>query len=312
MINLQPNLYRYILELTMSARSVTIYQEARTIGMLLLSHINPNNDYESWYEASCWIDGLTNTTLQEFSSFLKESTANSAVPPISVELVRAWRKANLPLRSLPTRQLSPLLIRGLKYLKQASLKFGTLIAQVVTRCLFTYENPVPLALMVLEYVNNDNIRTMPAQVTGLVEFANMIAFHDQCSRSARTALRDQLLKTTFRCSTRPVVGSRPTKRHIQCSKKYFNDHCVALTQQVKNLVLVNGDDVPVPSLLVYLRRILTVALIVSQSPFSLKFKVSLIPFNFLSLLLKSHAIWRCYEHSSFKCLKMVTNFWNVF
>ena len=271
----------------MSTRSVNIHQETRTIGMLLLSHLNPNNDHESWYEASCWVDGITSTTLQEFTSFLKESA--SAMPPISVELVHVWRKANLPLSYLPTRQLSPLLIRGLKHLKEASFECGALISQVVTRCLLSCENPVSLALLILEYLKNEDTHTMPTHVTDLVEFANLIAFHDRCTRSARKALRDQLLETTFRCLTQPN-SSRTTKLHGQFSKEYFNDHCVAITQQMKHLVLVDRDDGPAQSLLLYLRRTVTVALVVSQITL-LNFEVSLTYLLVsLSILLKCHGI----------------------
>ena len=260
LINLQPNLYRSMLELTISARSVTIYEEARTISMLLLSHLNFRSDHETWYEASCWVDGTTKATLQEFSIFLKDSANSAATPPISVELVHVWRKANLPLRSLPTWQLSPLLVRGLKYVKQASSEFGSLIAQVVTRCLFASEYPVLLALMVLENLKSDDVDSSPTHVSDLVAFASMIAFHDRCTRSARAALRDQLLETTFRSSTQTAEHNRPFCR------EYFNDHCIALTQQVKHLVLVNRDDDPALSLLSFLRRTLTVALMVSPTP----------------------------------------------
>lgn len=260
-VTLQPNLFRTILELTISTRSVAIYQETRTIGMLLLSHLNSNHEYEAWYEASCWVDGITNSTLPEFCSLLKDSA--NTVPLTSAELVHAWRKANLPLKSLPTRQLSTLLIRGIKQLKQASTEFGTLISQVVTRCLFSYENPVPLALMILEYVKGDDVDAMPTHIADLVEYANMLAFYHRYTKSMRITIRNQLLETTFRYSSLPNV--RQNSKSHPLSKKYYNDHCLALTQQTKHLVLINEDDDTAQWLLSYLSRMLTVVLLVRQT-----------------------------------------------
>ena len=242
----------------MSTRSVTIYQESRTISMLLLSHANSNNNHETWYEASCWVDGITQATLQDFSSLLKVPT--NEMLPTSIEVVHAWRKANIPLRSLPLQQLSPLLIRGLKHLKQASSEFGALIAQVVTRCLLTYANPVPLSLIVLEYVMCDDVHYASRHVTDLVEYAKMIAFYDRCTKSVRTKLRDQLLETTFRHAD----VRQTTQQSKQFSQKYFNEHCLALTQQAKHLVLAIEDDDISLRLLHYLRRTLTAAIVVSR------------------------------------------------
>ena len=261
-VSLQPHLTRTMLELTISTRSPSIYQETRAICMMLLSHINSNSDYESCYEASCWVDGITKATLSEFSNSLLKDSANT-MPPISMQLVQAWRKANLPLDSIPTRQLSTLLIRGIKHMNQASLEFGALIAQILTRCLFSYENPLPLAVMILEFIRCDDLQTTPTHINDLVQCANVLVFYDQYSKSARTALRNQLLEITFRNATFPMVRQATTTTH-HFSRKYFNDHCLALTQQIKNLILIQGDDDPAQSLMSSLRHNITVALLVSS------------------------------------------------
>ena len=271
--------------------------------MLLLSHVNSSNEYEAWYEAACWVDGITKSTLPEFCSLLKDSA--NTVPLISVELVHAWRKANLPLKSLPTRQLSTLLIRGIKHLKQASMEFGTLISQVVTRCLFSYENPVPLALMILENVKRDDVDTTPIYIVDLVEHANMLAFYHRYTKSMRITIRNQLLETTFSYSLLPT--SMKTNKCDRLSKKYYNDHCLAWTQQMKHLILINGDDDPAQWLLSYLRRALTVVLLVRQTLHRRILKASLLTFIFFSLLVTRHGIWRYCEDSSVECLNMEIN-----
>jgi hypothetical protein len=268
-ITFQSNLFREILEIGVLTRSDIVLQEARTVCILLLHRLTNRDDYDTQYEASCWVDGVTTGTLDEFCCLLKDSS--SAINPIFLELVHAWRKASLP-SPIPTRQLSVLQIRGLKHLNKASEEFTLLTVQVLTRCLLSSANPVPLAVLILDYADD----AIPSNMEDLVEYARALVFYDKFSSATRTVIVIRLLQSTFGGGypSEWLKASTVTRRKI--ARKCFNDDCLALTQQMKHVIIIREKDAREHYFLDLLRQLLTVSLMVRNIVDSLTRRVTMI------------------------------------
>lgn len=124
------------------------------------------------YEASCWLDGLSNDLLDEFCSLVQKSTQQASMSIVSV--AKAWKASNLPGQA-PTLQFSPILVQSLLTINQISETFAGLVCQVVSNCLLYMANPLPLAALIVHVSAStcalDQFQRLSEYSRSLVNFA---------------------------------------------------------------------------------------------------------------------------------------------
>jgi hypothetical protein len=99
------------------------------------------------YEASLWVDGLTNDTLEEFCTVLQ--TAQELPVPVFVQIAKCWRASSLP-SYVPDSRPSALVLCAIQQLPSASSYFAFLTCRVVAACLLSELRPLSLALVIVD------------------------------------------------------------------------------------------------------------------------------------------------------------------
>jgi hypothetical protein len=245
----------------LQTRSESVLLEARAIAIMILCRLNTNNDLESQYEASCWVDGISKGTLKEFCNLVQDS--GKVVSPMAIELVKAWRNVNLP-NPVPNVRLSILLMQGLKRVTQSTHEFGFFIVQVLARCLLACCNPLPLAVMTVYITESTDTNVFPPYLRNFVEYTRSLVFYDHYSGMARSSFVTRLLKSTFAPGSYPLTWFEPANTHSQMIRTYFNANCLALAQQVVHLKTVLANDNDAIDFLQILRQYLCVAIVVRR------------------------------------------------
>lgn len=217
------------------------------------------------YEASCWIDGITDRTLNDFCSLVQQS-ANATTPDI-VTFALAWRNADLPDNPLPNAHPSAILVQSLQLLTQASDEFTLLTVQVLAKCLLHDANPLPLAALIL-----DASKTVAGHpVFGqLVEYARSVLHFDRYVASKRNDLAMAMLKACFAKDSYPLAllapalpsGSNNDSSLVDEKLANASQDYVTLVRQLTHLTNV-ADDANCASILPLIRQILPVAISVS-------------------------------------------------
>lgn len=243
----------------MSTRSEAILREARAIMLDLLCRVIPGHrGDEALYEATCWVDGLTKGTIEEYCALLQDATNVST--PIFIELAHAWRKADLP-HPVPNSNLSMILVRALQRLPHASKEFSLLTVQVVIKCLLCDLKPLPLAVMIVEAAETEDMVSKHTIVGDLAEYARSIIYFDRYSGSDRNALAMRLLRSNFSEDSYPLVWLAPSPAS-RTRRIPSGVDCLSLMQQVTHMAAVFEADCRVRCCNV-LRRLVPIAIVVS-------------------------------------------------
>lgn len=220
-------LVRICLEIALKTRCESILQEARSIAIAFLVRIIGRNDLESRYEAACWFDGLQNEFLNEFCQLLQD--ANKVTSPFALEMVKAWDKMKLP-PPVPHIRISALLRQSLRSLAQFTQPFQRFLAQIMTRCLWSHGNPIPLGVMIVYAAELHAMDWQPFRP--LVDYCRLLMYFDRYSTLERVPLVTRLIHweqgswVWLQCDSPTAVRSPRT---------YFNAQAPVLAQQVIQL-----------------------------------------------------------------------------
>jgi hypothetical protein len=243
----------------LATRSEVILREARLIAIDLICRMSPKRDDGVEYETACWVDGITKQTREEYCSLLQD-VANVSFP-IVIELANACHKANLP-NPVPLSRLSTILVRALQRMPQASMEFSLLTIQVVTKCLLRDLQPLPLAVMILDAVEREDLASTRPAIDDLVEYARSIVFFDRYIGSDRFRLAVGLLKSCFCRDSYPLAWLAPGCGTGQPRRPAGQDY-ISLTRQVTHMAAICEGDDRVRCCNV-LRRLLPVAIVVRR------------------------------------------------
>jgi hypothetical protein len=239
------------LEIALRTRSERILQDARSVAIGLLVRFIGRNDLESQYEAACWVDGLTEGTMNEFCQLLED--AGKVTSPFALELVRAWNKAHLP-PPVPRVQLSALLRQSLHSLTHFTDQFQRFLIQILTRCLLCQGNPVPLAVMIVGSAEADDVSWQPFRP--LVDYCQVLVYFDRYTMPERI----QRVARLARWDRGPWAWLQSHLATVALPRPFFNAQLLVLAQQVLQLekVLPQGT-LDVSNVI---RKVLGVALLV--------------------------------------------------
>lgn len=97
------------------------------------------------FEGKCWLDGLTDNTIDEFNQNLVEAIDDSLTN--FVTLAKCWKISGLSGNS-PPDFTSNLMVHTVNHLQNHSSSFVSLICEVLVRCLVSSTNPLSLAALV--------------------------------------------------------------------------------------------------------------------------------------------------------------------
>lgn len=235
--------------IVISARSSHIYQLSRSIAVDVLCRISPKAESEDalklrtiWkYEATCWVDGLSSATVNEFCRLIEKTVL--ATMPTFVTLLRAWRSAGLPVESIPTTQPSSILIQALEMLPKTSDAFSLLIMQVASKCLLFDINPLPVAALILDAAHKPKTHS-------LASYARSLIYYDEYTATKRISLVMQMLTDHFSVRSFPanlfltcrsVVAPRAPLILAPDMKAFAKLDCLALAQQILHLATISRE-----------------------------------------------------------------------
>lgn len=163
-------------------RSSVVYKSAYGIALNLVTQCDSSlrlhgdeAQEDLVYEASCWLNGLTKSTIDEFCSALQESCHHTT--DYMIRFAKVWKKSGILSGSIPELNISALLTQCLNGITHASKNFAFLSCQVVMMCLMHHLNPLPLAVITCSLLHQYSTSelTLPARL--LLEYANaMVIF----------------------------------------------------------------------------------------------------------------------------------------
>jgi hypothetical protein len=252
---------------------------ARAITLKLLSRIHPSrtgnsvdNSSALEYEFSCWVDGVTTETLDEFCSILQDSSGLSFQSVIV--FAKAWQEANMK-NSVPPLPVSPILVQALQNLPRASKNFARLTCQVAVKCLLYQTNPLPLAVLIQDacqrVLNVESSAIERSSVQQLAQYSRTLVHYDESSESEEKAellvsvLNSSLSGGSYRELLAFRTGTRSgERRQATPSKTSFSD-AVVLVRQLAHLVTVSRENELSSKYVNMLRKLVPVALVVSSS-----------------------------------------------
>lgn len=209
-----------------------------------------------YFEFSCWIDGITLATVEEFGKLLLD--ASNCSSPLVVDVARAWQNQKVPA-PLPSFKQSKVLVRALQRLGQASAEFRLLILQTVERCLLRDPSPLPMATLIVEFAENESL-LMNDQMRYLLHYAKSLILFESFTGSDRRLALVQMLQSTFSKEFFPlsllICNGCPRSKFA-----LGREDCLDVSWQLTNfsLLLQGGDSA---RCMAFLRRILPITLMV--------------------------------------------------
>ena len=195
--NLFLNSHKVILEIMLKSKCHIVHSMSRQIALdlmapLLQSRCVELEDFEYMeFEAACWVDGLTISSLPLFCTLLHDVSQKGISAIAGVSAVWAENKISQAMR------LSPL-IASLSSV-ESSRGFSSLIIQVCTRCLVFQRNPIPLAALVCHVGENESLSCAmrsDAAIPLLSYARSLLNFHPE-DGPARLELLERLLESSL-------------------------------------------------------------------------------------------------------------------
>lgn len=246
-------LCRQVIHILLTTESAQIFSIVREVLQKLISKVIPfktdinlNSEFSVDYELSCWLDGVTIQTLDEFIVCLQESSQNSFGTIIMN--ARAWQQSGFK-GSIPVLPVSPCLVSALQNLHRASKAFALLTCQVACKGLLYLTNPLPLAALINE--SYQQMLTGDASEAGaylqpLAEYSATLLHFGESTGTQKHKLLFSALGRLFSRGSFPNLGG-PSGFHtcevrnsnVAFSLKQQSDE-LALIRNLNHLITISG------------------------------------------------------------------------
>jgi hypothetical protein len=235
-----------LIEIAMLTKSAAVHVDSRKLAILCVSSAFPTVANElpgegTWqsinYEIECWVDGMTNSILGDFSTALQESSQHTV--RTGVIFAKAWKNSSLP-GAAPKLNVSPVLVHALQTLPSASQGLASLICQVAARCLLTHHSPLPIATIIaMPYESRECEKSFPPQFICLAEYAKSLVAFSSVEPPDRVVLLLDMLRACFsKESAIRQIAFQAEKKGPDPEELTLCDQAMPLLQQVAHLVII--------------------------------------------------------------------------
>jgi hypothetical protein len=234
---------RALMEILLWTKDAQVYRSTRRAALALYPRYlgERSTDIESReinvdieFEYSCWVDGLTQETLEDLCVLIRQSSPE----PIRsrVALVAAWEK--LP-GDVPRLNVSPLLVHALGVLSERSPPFRALVCQVAARCLMHHFDPLPLAALCVSSLNETKTGK---NLTVLFNYTHALIHFNEINAKDRTKHLSALLTQLFDGSCFAVaLIARPWHEAAGTLAQQTSEELSVSFQQMAHVFLVSPE-----------------------------------------------------------------------
>lgn len=214
-----------LLHILVHTRVIKIHDSARNVVLHFLSSHLDNHDSSGRnptiaHELSCWIDGLTADTLEDFHSVLQQALYQPF--RFTLEFAKIWRDCFG--NTVPPMPFSPLMIQSLLLIKKVSPQFVILYTQVATNSLLFHSSPVDLATTIKELCRQERLDGQSIYINHL---ERLISFHERSSGSRDFLAISEHLQSLFSEGRHPLL-------------RLINQMCPCETSKKENMALIEG------------------------------------------------------------------------
>lgn len=247
---------RDLLKIVLGTNSNLVWEISRE---LTIKHLSRMLATAEEYELSCWIDGMTTETLNEFFTVLQNTSGLGSL----LLFANAWQQVR-PGTTVPSLPASPLLIQALQFLPRASEEFATLVGQIAFKSLLFIENPIALAIFLqqaCQALREHESNASCSIVKKLGKYAKfLIGFSDRF-----VPLEDSEL---FSISVMLGLHSNDAQTPSPIPRRLCFVDALVLVRQLTHLIAVAGDSDLRVRMMETLRRLIPVVVSVSVSGFT--------------------------------------------
>jgi len=264
-----------------------VYFEARKIVLLLLCRtfaagMADDECAQSFrYEFSCWFDGMTAATMDEFCNIVQD--ASQASLNSLVVMAKKWEQAGMqgPVPFLP---VSSILVQALRRVSCFSKSFAILTCQVGARCLLYHHDPIPLALLIAYSLDDerdardklrrgDAIERAGQAMTDLTAYARCLVQRDPPKEKERMHLFGSMLQSLYSSESYPsvVVNSETVQSPMARCRVHgvqgamIREDVLSLFRLLYHLIILHHESEARARCIQSLRRLLPVVLEVRTS-----------------------------------------------
>lgn len=273
------NSSKVVMEIMITTKSEQVWKKARAIVLRILAPIFQyrSDDEESleclYFEATCWVDGLTADCLDPLCKLMKDASLLSLNSTAIVG--KAWTRACLP-RPVPCIPISPILTTALSQPVECSKSLSELTLLVTSKCLLYQRNPMPLvALISLCHDKDDSFVLKSPLAKSLIEYAQSLLLdtssvadkhellrHFVSAFSPKQSMIFSLVRSTEESA---VVGSDEATSLLDGSILSQDEKIVALRVLIHVMVLTEGERNVESGILAILCRVVPLILQVRMS-----------------------------------------------
>ena len=190
--------------------------------------LDQSHSLEFNYEWSCWIDGVTRDTAEDFKKAYFESTMDNGVIQSRALVAAAWRKVGMT-RPIPHRTVTPLLIRSLHQRSRYGKEFVNLTAQVTLKSLLFLRNPLPLAAVVVSLETD----FQSSSFDQLATYAHFVLFLGERNSERHRNLTCPILSSLLDTKADPVQLIALTPLPLRSTSIYaLPEDCIALFRAI--------------------------------------------------------------------------------
>jgi hypothetical protein len=249
------NSCKVVMEIMITTKSEQVWKKARAIVLRVLAPIFQyrSDDEESleclYYEAACWVDGLTADSLDPLCKLMKDASLLSLSSTAIVG--KAWTRACLP-RPVPCIPISPILTTALSQPVECSKSLSELTLQVTSKCLLYQRNPMPLvALISLCHDKYDSFVLKSPLAKPLIAYAQSLLLENSSGVDKHKLLRklasafspkqSMIFSLVRSTEESPVVGSDEAKSLLAGSMLSQDENIVAVRVLIHVMVLTEGE-----------------------------------------------------------------------
>jgi hypothetical protein len=249
------NSCKVVMEIMITTKSEQVWKKARAIVLRVLAPIFQyrSDDEESleclYYEATCWVDGLTADCLDPLCKLMKDASLLSLSSTAIVG--KAWTRACLP-RPVPCIPISPILATALFQPVECSKSLSELTLQVTSKCLLYQRNPMPLvALISLCHDKYDSFVLKSPLAKPLIAYAQSLLLENSSGVDKHKLLRklasafspkqSMIFSLVRSTEESPVVGSDEAKSLLTGSMLSQDENIVAVRVLIHVMVLTEGE-----------------------------------------------------------------------
>jgi hypothetical protein len=220
-------LLKALMELLFLVRAPSVYKSLRdlAIDVVQKTHGSEEKEYcltvDTRYEASLWVDGLSNDTLDAFHINLLKASRSTV--PAYLQIAKAWTTAGFGW-PFPRCSISTTLLQAIQDLHKSKVPFAVLVSQITLRMMFRSESPLVLAALVVPSAVPCNEETNPT-VQALRGYCSSIVKFDPSGGADRSNRLCSALQTVFPDGSilHHVIGLAKGKANISSTKSFYSD-----------------------------------------------------------------------------------------